>query len=70
MSGICEPIVEGIFVSGDYGAIAIHFKPGEEWTFQQDEGHKDRLIVCLDCRESISLTVKKFYETFRVKESK
>ena len=70
MNGICEPKTEGIFVAGDYGAIAIHFKPGEEWKFQQDKDHKDRLIVCLDCRESISLTIQKFYETFKVKESK
>ena len=45
MNGICEPKTEGIFVAGDYGAIAIHFKPGEEWTFRQDKDHEDRLIV-------------------------
>lgn len=66
MNGICEPKTEGIFVTGDYGAIAIRFKPGEEWTFQQDEDHKDRLIACRDCRESISLTIQKFYKTFTV----
>ena len=36
MSGICEPITEGIFVTGDYGAIAIHFKPGKN-------GHLSRI---------------------------
>ena len=69
-SGICEPIAEGIFVNGDYGAIAIHFKPGEEWKFKQDEDHEDRLIAYRDCRESVSLTISKFYEIFRIKESK
>lgn len=70
MSGICEPITEGIYVAGAYGGIAIHFKPGEEWKFQQDTEHKDRLIACKDCRLSISLTIQKFYETFKIKEHK
>lgn len=70
MNGICEPKTEGIFVTGDYGAIAIHFKPGEEWTFKQDKEHKDHLIAYQDCRLAVSLTIEKFYETFKIKEHK
>lgn len=66
MSGICEPITDGVYVMGDYGGIAIHFKPGEKWKFRQDADHEDRLVACMDCRLSISLTIQKFYETFAV----
>ena len=68
MSGICEPITQGVYVFGDYGAIAIHFMPGERWKFKQDESHEDRLVAYKDGRVSVSLTVKKFYEIFEVKE--
>ena len=70
MSGICEPKTEGIYVVGDYGGIAIQFRAGEEWKFQQDSAHADRLIATQDCRLSISLTIDKFYEVFKVKEHK
>ncbi|SDO99987.1 hypothetical protein [Selenomonas ruminantium] len=70
MSGVCEAITAGIYVMGDYGGIAIHFKPGEKWDFQQDEEHEDRLVAYKNDEMSISLTVQKFYEVFKVKERK
>ena len=66
MSGICEPITEGVYVAGDYGGIAVHFKPGERWEFQQDEDHEDRLVAHRDDNVSVSLTIQKFYEVFEI----
>lgn len=70
MSGICTPITDMIYVTGDYGGIAIHFRPGERWEFQRDENHSDRLVAHKNNRLSISLTVEKFYKVFEVKERK
>ena len=70
MCGICTPITEGVYVCGEYGAIAIHFNPGETWEFKQDEEHKDRIVAYKNGRMSVSLTVNKFYEAFEVKERK
>lgn len=52
----------------DNGGIAIHFNPGEKWHFHQDRKHADRLLVDKGQDIAISMTVRKFYETFEVKE--
>ena len=70
MSGICTPITDMVYVTGDYGGIAIHFQPGERWEFQQDEVHRDRLVAHKNNRLAISLTIQKFHEVFEIKERK
>lgn len=68
MTGICEPICDGVSVMSDNGGIAIHFNPGEEWRFHQDKHHEDRLLVDKGHDIAISMTVHQIYETFEIKE--
>ncbi|MCR5440225.1 MAG: hypothetical protein K6F01_12450 [Selenomonas sp.] len=70
MSGICEPIAEGVSIMNETGGIFIYLKPGDEWDFKPDKKHGDRLLVRNGYDIAISMTVKKFYETFKITKRK